>query len=129
MEWRGDFTPPAVGSDGEIFGEDALRKVCGACDIIIATTAARLTLKAINSELTRRGYNARMERAGGYSYFLGGEVTDWIDRTVGVRTVNSVTLNQFDSRSFRGWKRVERGDCADGRRQRGHGSRRAELIQ
>jgi hypothetical protein len=78
MAWR--FHPTGSRLRREIFGEDALRKVCGACDIIIATTAARLTLKAINSELTRRGYNARMKRAGGYSYFLGGEVTDWQQR-------------------------------------------------
>ena len=38
--------------------------------------AARVTLKAINDELNRRGHNARLERAGGYFYFFGGEATD-----------------------------------------------------
>jgi hypothetical protein len=56
---------------------------------------ALLSLKTINAELTRRGHNARLEKADGYFYFLGGEATDWLDRTVGVRTVNSLTLKQW----------------------------------
>jgi hypothetical protein len=44
--------------------------------------AARVTLKAINDELNRRGHNARLEKASDYFYFFGGEATDWIDRTV-----------------------------------------------
>ena len=56
---------------------------------------ARLTLKAINSELSKRGYNARLEKASGYFYFLGGEATDWIDRTVQVPNVSALTLEQW----------------------------------
>jgi len=55
---------------------------------------AALTLKAINDELARRGHSARLEKASGYFYFLGGEAADWLDRTVGVRTINSLTLKQ-----------------------------------
>jgi hypothetical protein len=56
---------------------------------------AALTLKAINDELARRGHSARLEKASGYFYFFGGEAADWLDRTVGVRTINSLTLKQW----------------------------------
>ena len=51
----------------------------------------RLTLKAINDELARRGYAARLARAGGYFYFQFGEAALWLDRTVSVPTLNSLT--------------------------------------
>jgi hypothetical protein len=57
--------------------------------------AARVTLKAINDELTRRGHKARLEKGSGYFYFFGGEATDWIDRTVPGTAVNSRTLEQW----------------------------------
>ena len=57
--------------------------------------AAGLTLKAINNELTKRRYNPRLEEASGYFYFKRGGATDWIDRTVQVPTVNSLTLEQW----------------------------------
>jgi hypothetical protein len=38
--------------------------------------AARITLKAINDELVRRGHKARLERASGYFYFFGGEAAE-----------------------------------------------------
>jgi hypothetical protein len=57
--------------------------------------AARVTLKAINDELTRRGHHARIEKASGYFYFFGGEATDWLDRTVPVTTVNALTLEEW----------------------------------
>ena len=57
--------------------------------------AARVTLKAINDELARRGHHARLEKASGYFYFFGGEATDWLDRTVRVTTVNALTLEQW----------------------------------
>jgi hypothetical protein len=57
--------------------------------------AARLTLKAINGELNRRGHNARLEKSSGYFYFFGGEVTDWLDRTVPATALNTLTLDQW----------------------------------
>jgi hypothetical protein len=51
--------------------------------------ATRVTLKAINDELTKRGHNARVEKASGYFYFMGGEATDWIERTVPAGTVGA----------------------------------------
>ena len=61
--------------------------------------AARITLKAINDELVRRGHKARLERASGYFYFFGGEATDWIDRTVQVTSVNALTWSNGSSNS------------------------------
>ena len=54
-----------------------------------------LTLKVVNDELARRGYSARLEKASGYFYFFGGEAADWLDRTVGVRTIHGLTLKQW----------------------------------
>ena len=57
--------------------------------------AARVTLKAINDELTKRGHDARLEKSSGYFYFFGGEATDWIDRTVPRNNVGALTLDQW----------------------------------
>ncbi|MGO4884093.1 MAG: hypothetical protein ACLP59_25225 [Bryobacteraceae bacterium] len=54
-----------------------------------------LTLKAINAELANRGHAARLEKSGDYFYFLGGEADDWLDRTVQVPKVSSLTLDQW----------------------------------
>ena len=54
-----------------------------------------LTLKAINSELAKRGHNAVLENGGGYFYFLGGDVADWLDKTVHVPKVSSLTLEEW----------------------------------
>jgi hypothetical protein len=57
--------------------------------------AARVTLKAINDELLRRGHDVRLEKTSDYFYFFGGEATDWIDRTVPGTTVGARTLEQW----------------------------------
>jgi hypothetical protein len=54
-----------------------------------------LTLKAINAELDKRGHAARLEKAGDYFYFLGGEADDWLDRTVRAPKISSLTLDQW----------------------------------
>ena len=54
-----------------------------------------LTVKAINAELSRRGHTARLENADGYFYFSGGEAASWLDRTVQVPKVSSLTLEQW----------------------------------
>jgi hypothetical protein len=41
----------------------------------------RVTLKAVNAELTKRGRHAMLVNGDGYFYFRGGEATDWLDRT------------------------------------------------
>ena len=52
-----------------------------------------ITLKKINSELAQRG--VRVEKASGYFYFMGGEAANWLDRTVRVPKVSSLTLEQW----------------------------------
>ena len=55
----------------------------------------RISLKAINSELERLGSNAVLAKGDGYFYFWGGEAADWLDRTVRVPTLQSLTLEQW----------------------------------
>lgn len=54
-----------------------------------------LTLKAINAELAKHGHTTRLEKAGPYFYFFGGEAADWLDRTVQVPKISSLTLDQW----------------------------------
>jgi hypothetical protein len=37
----------------------------------------------------------RLVNAGGYFYFDSGEAADWLDRTVNVPTLSSVSLEQW----------------------------------
>jgi len=55
----------------------------------------RLTLKAINAELAKKGLTALLAKGDGYFYFHFGEAADWLDRTVRVPTVNSLTLKEW----------------------------------
>ncbi len=55
----------------------------------------RLTAKAITAELHRLGHEARLESGGGYFYFLGLEPATWLDKTVRVPKVSSLTLEQW----------------------------------
>jgi hypothetical protein len=57
--------------------------------------AAKATLKAINDELARLGHTARVAKASGYFYFQFGEAADWLDRTVAVPKVSSLSLEQW----------------------------------
>jgi hypothetical protein len=55
----------------------------------------QLNLKVVNDELARLGLKAELAKGAGYFFFRGREADDWIDRTVGVRTINSLTLKQW----------------------------------
>jgi hypothetical protein len=55
----------------------------------------RISLKAINTELERLGSHAVLAKGDGYFYFWGGEAADWLDRTVRVPTLQSLTLEQW----------------------------------
>ena len=57
--------------------------------------AARVTVKAVNNELARLGYTARLAKASGYFYFQFGGAAAWLDRTVNVPTVNSRTIPEW----------------------------------
>jgi hypothetical protein len=63
-----------------------------------------ITRKAINRELAKHGHKVILVRGGGYYYFRGGETTDWLDRTVRVPTINSLTLDQWMGEFNRLWK-------------------------
>ena len=54
-----------------------------------------LTLKAINSELAKRGHNTLLQNGSGYFYFRGGETGSWLDKTVRVPKIRSLTLEQW----------------------------------
>ena len=77
--------------------------------------AVRLTLKTVNGELARRGHHARLENASGYFYFLGGEATDWIDRTVQARRISDLTLEQW-MEQFRRLKKLNQEIMAGAKR-------------
>jgi len=55
----------------------------------------RRSLKATNGELERLGCDAVLARGDGYFYFRSGEATGWLDRTVRVRTLQSLTRDQW----------------------------------
>jgi hypothetical protein len=54
-----------------------------------------LTSKSITAELHRLGHEARLESGDGYFYFLGLEPAAWLDKTVKVPKVSSLTLEQW----------------------------------
>ena len=54
-----------------------------------------LTLKKINEELKRLGHREQLEVGDGYFYFWSGDTANWLDRTVKVPKVNSLTLEQW----------------------------------
>ena len=53
----------------------------------------RVTLKAVNAELARNGHRSMLVSGDGYFYFRGGEAADWLDRTVRVPTLSSLTMD------------------------------------
>jgi predicted deacylase len=55
----------------------------------------RLTIKAVNEALAKRGSGARLEKGDRYFYFSGGEATDWLDRTVKAHSLSSLSLDQW----------------------------------
>jgi hypothetical protein len=88
-------------SDLQLPLPDRERLLCSRCGIDRLCsrgeimTGVRLSLKTINSELERLGSHAMLAKGDGYFYFLGGEATDWFDRTVRVPTLHSLTLEQW----------------------------------
>ena len=60
-----------------------------------APKSGRVTLKAVNEALAKRGRGARLMKANGYFYFDEGEAASWLDKTVATPTVGSRTLEQW----------------------------------
>ena len=54
-----------------------------------------LHLKVVNDELARLGHTALLAKGQGYFYFRSGEAEEWLDTTVKVRKINSLTLKQW----------------------------------
>jgi len=55
----------------------------------------RVTVKAVNAALSGLGSKAELAKGAGYFFFRGGEADDWIDRTVAVPAIGSLTLEQW----------------------------------
>ena len=55
----------------------------------------RLTLKTLNDEFKRLGHDVELEKGDGYFYFQSGEAASWLDKTVRVPTLSSLTLEQW----------------------------------
>jgi hypothetical protein len=72
------FTPPELQSES--------------LSLTGSMSGMHLLLKAINNELERLGSTAVLVKGDGYFYFSGGEATDWLDCTVQVPTLHSLTL-------------------------------------
>jgi hypothetical protein len=71
----------------------------------------RVTLRAVNAELAKRGHHAILVNGDRYFYFRGGEATDWLDRTVRVPTLSSLTVDQW-VKAFQGSEEEKRRDSA-----------------
>lgn len=54
-----------------------------------------ITLAKVNAELASRGIRALLTNGDGYFYFRGGETADWLDKTVQVKRINDLTLEQW----------------------------------
>jgi len=54
-----------------------------------------VTLKTVNEKLPELGTKAELAKGAGSFLFRGGEADDWIDRTVTVPMIGSLTLEQW----------------------------------
>jgi len=55
----------------------------------------QLSLKTVNDELARLGRAERLAKGSNYFYFTGGSAEEWLERSVGVRTLNTLTLKEW----------------------------------
>jgi hypothetical protein len=54
-----------------------------------------LALKAVNAELKKRGLDVELAKGQGYFYFRSGDAANWLDTTVRVPTLSSLSLEQW----------------------------------
>jgi hypothetical protein len=66
-------------------------------------------LRAINGELARPGFTARLAKASGYFYCQSGDAADRLGRTVTVATLSSRTLPEWIE-EFRRLKKLKYAD-------------------
>ncbi len=55
----------------------------------------RITLKSVNDRFAELGHSEFLAKGDGYYYFYGGEATNWLDCTVKVPNLSSLTLDQW----------------------------------
>lgn len=55
----------------------------------------KITVKAINAEMERRGFAERLQKANGYFFFTGGDAHLWRRRCVFVKTVGSYSIAEW----------------------------------
>src|SRR5215470_9436224 len=55
----------------------------------------RVTLKTVNAELARIAPSVELAKGAGYFFFRGGEADEWIDRSVRVATIGSLTMEEW----------------------------------
>jgi hypothetical protein len=54
-----------------------------------------LTLKTVNAELKRLGHDVELAKGDGYFYFRSGEAANWLDTTVKVEKLSTLTLEEW----------------------------------
>jgi hypothetical protein len=54
-----------------------------------------LSLKAVNAEFKKLGLDVELSKGQGYFYFRSGEAANWLDTTVRVPTLSSLSLEQW----------------------------------
>ncbi len=84
----------------------------------------RVTVKSINDELARRGITARLTKGSGYFYFQFGEAADWLDRTVRVPLVGSLTPEGWLA-EYERLKKVNAQIVGGGEKPKGEARKRA----
>ena len=72
---------------------DYLKKL-GASGKLTDVRIMKVTLKAINEALNGLVPDVRLAKGDGYFYFTSGETANWLDTTVRVPTLSSLTLEQ-----------------------------------
>jgi hypothetical protein len=71
-----------------------LKKV-GASVKLTEVRIMRVTLKAINEAVNGLAPDVRLAKGDGYFYFTSAETANWLDTTVRVPTLSSLTLEQW----------------------------------
>src|SRR3954470_21851969 len=85
---------PAAGYEVDPAVGGHLKKV-GASDKLTDVRIMKVTLKAINEALNGLVPDVRLAKGDGYFYFTSGETANWLDTTVRVPTLSSLTLEQW----------------------------------
>ncbi len=83
----------------------------------------RVTAKAVNQELAKRDIEAMLAKGGGYFFFRGRAVNDWLDRTVQVSKISDLTVDEW-LKAFNDLKRKNQEIARTGTKRGGASVRR-----